>query len=173
MIPDTAVPGPGMPASGYGNVDHLAANYIRVFPTGLSGGLRGAFMLDEDATWTLLVLLIGDQVAVVRASDASRVEIPNVQRYEQVVFVPIVTSLEGKRFRYSYTISVDEGITRASDPVGDLNLDGRVNFTDFVGFAGGFGKEPNAEGYNPRADLNGDGEINFQDFVIFARHFGE
>ena len=173
VIPDTAVPGPGMPDSGYGNVDRLAANYIRVFSKGLSGGLRGAFMLDEDATWTLLVLLVGDQVAVVRASDASRVEIPDVQRYEQVVFVPIVTSLEGKRFRYSYTISVDEGITRASDPVGDVNLDGRVNFADFVGFAGGFGKKPDEEGYDPRADLNGDGEINFQDFVIFAGHFGE
>ncbi len=170
---DTAVPGPGMPASGYGNVDHLAANYIRVFPKGLSGGLRGAFMLDRDATWTLLVLLISDRVEVVRASDASRVEIPDVQRYEQVVFVPIVTSLEGKRFRYSYTISVDEGITRASDPVGDLNFDGRVNFADFVSFAGGFGKKPDAEGYHQRADLNGDGEIDFQDFVIFARHFCE
>jgi hypothetical protein len=85
----------------------------------------------------------------------------------------MVISLEGERFRYDYTLSLDESITRASDPVGDINVDGGVNFADFVTFAMGFGRNPAAEGYNQRADLDADGEIDFQDFIIFAQHFGE
>ena len=106
-------------------------------------------------------------------SDPSRIEIPDVALYQEIVYVPVVTSLEGVRFTYSYTLSVDESIQSASDPVGDINADGGVNFADFVLFAGTFGKSPSEEGYSQRSDLNGNGEINFQDFVIFAKRFGE
>ncbi len=170
---NTVLPGPGSPVTQSGTVDHLGAEYIRVFPSTLPGGLRAAFTLDGDATWTFLVLLIGQQVEVVWASDPSRIEIPDVKSYEEIVYVPVVTSLEGVRFDYSYTLSVDEGIQSASNPVGDMNADGGVNFADFVLFAGTFAEAPSEEGYNHRADFNGDGDINFQDFVIFARHFGE
>ena len=51
----------------------------------------------------------------------------------------------------------------------DFNSDGKVDFGDFLIFAGKYGTTPVAV----ECDLNRDGEINFDDFVIFSRSFGE
>ena len=55
----------------------------------------------------------------------------------------------------------------------DFNGDGKVDFTDFLAFAGAFGKAPGDEGYDARMDLNSSGgRIDFDDFLAFVRAFG-
>lgn len=57
--------------------------------------------------------------------------------------------------------------------VGDFNGDHRVDFSDFLLFARGYGKSKGEVGYEARFDLNGDGTVGFQDFVLFARMYGK
>ena len=165
--------GPGESRSDFGRVDYLGAAYLRVPTAGLSGGLRGTFQLDGEATWILLALLMTDGGVEVLWPGGSNVEIPNVQRYSEVVFVPMATSLSGVRLDYDYEISARSDIRRASDLVGDFNGDRLVNFGDFLTFAEGYTKKPVDAGYNQRLDLNGDGRIDLQDFLIFVSHHGE
>lgn len=169
----TASPPPGGSVLGSGRVDHLGTAYIRVPTARLSGGVRGEFTLDSKATWRLLVLLVTDWGGELLWPDETTVEIPDAGRYQEVVFIPMVVSLEDERFDYEYTISVGTEISQASDRVGDFTGDVRVNFADFIAFSGGFNQKPSAAGYNQRLDLNGDGRIDFQDFLIFVSHFGE
>ena len=60
----------------------------------------------------------------------------------------------------------------AAPPSPDFDGNGRVDFADFVLFAGAFGYREGDEKYEARYDLNGDGGIAFDDFVIFANSFG-
>ena len=55
---------------------------------------------------------------------------------------------------------------------GDFNSDGRVDFADFVTFAGVFGMESGQESYNARGDFDSNGRVDFADFVAFAGVFG-
>ena len=55
---------------------------------------------------------------------------------------------------------------------GDFNNDGRVDFADFVMFAGMFGIESGQESYNARSDFDSNGRVDFADFVMFAGVFG-
>ena len=103
----------------------------------------------------------------------AQVEIPDMSRFTEVVFVPVVTSLSGQSFTYSYTVSLNTGVRKPSHPVGDFDGNGTVSFADFLAFVGGYGKTPEAEGYSAHLDVNGDGLISFQDFLIFASHYGE
>ncbi len=58
--------------------------------------------------------------------------------------------------------------TGASRELADFTGDGKVDFSDFIKFAGEFG------GTNPRYDLDGSGgKIDFADFLAFARAFGK
>lgn len=159
--------------SNFGRMDHLGMAYIRVPTSGLSGGLQGSFVFDIDATWLLLVLLISDGVIEILWPENNLVKIPNLHLYNEVVFVPLITSLYGQRLEYNYEISVSPEIQIASDLVGDFNSDMRVNFGDFLTFAEGYIKNPGDIGYNQHLDLNGDGRINLQDFLIFVSHHGE
>ena len=129
--------------------------------------------LDPDAAWELTALLhTPDRVEVVRASDPSRITIRDVEPYDEVVLIPVVTSLEDRWHRLDYTVVLDPGVAEDSDPIGDFDQDGQVSFSDFLFFAGGYGAKPASPSYQRQRDLNGDGEINFSDFLIFARHFG-
>ena len=171
---ETALPGPGAPVTDSGRMDHLGASYVRVQTAALTGGLRCAFTLSTSTEWQVLVLLIsGEQVEVVWAADPARIEVANVKRYDEVVFIPMVLALTGQRFSYSYTLTLDSGIAKSTDLVGDLDANQMVNFNDFVTFAQGFVRKPVDSEYDQRLDFNADGEVNFSDFVIFARHFGE
>jgi ABC-type transport system substrate-binding protein len=67
----------------------------------------------------------------------------------------------------------------AIDP--DVNRDGAVNISDFVGLMSHLGDDIsvswnlnlNAQGANsPRADINNDGKVNIADFVIFVKFNG-
>ncbi len=60
----------------------------------------------------------------------------------------------------------------ASAPSPDFDGNGRVDFADFVLFAGAFGYREGQAPYEAKYDLNGGGGIAFDDFVIFANSFG-
>ncbi|MBK34161.1 MAG: hypothetical protein CME26_01365 [Gemmatimonadetes bacterium] len=49
----------------------------------------------------------------------------------------------------------------------DFTGDGKVDFSDFLSFARGFGQE------DPAYDVDGDGQTGFSDFVSFARGYGK
>ena len=55
---------------------------------------------------------------------------------------------------------------------GDFDGDRSVDFSDFVIFASGFGKQQGHTGFDARLDLDGDRIVGFGDFVIFAKAFG-
>ena len=55
---------------------------------------------------------------------------------------------------------------------GDFDGNGKVEFTDFVIFARGYGKSSGQEGFVAKLDLNNNGRIDFADFVEFARAYG-
>ena len=99
--------------------------------------------------------------------------IPEVSRYEEVVFILMVTDLSGTRLSYDYRISAGPSIQKASDLLGDFNGDMQVNFSDFLAFSSGFAKSHLDLAYDQRLDLNADGPVNFLDFLIFVAHFGE
>ncbi len=171
---ETALPGAGKPVTDSGRMDHLGACYVRVQTAAYTGGLRCALTLSTSTEWQVLALLLsGDQVEVVWPTDPTRIELANVSRYDEVVFIPMVLALDGARFSYSYTLTQDSSIQRSTDLVGDFDGNQKVNFNDFVTFAEGFGTDPEDAKHDQRIDLNADGRINFSDFVIFARHFGE
>ena len=51
---------------------------------------------------------------------------------------------------------------------GDADLDGDVDFSDFLALAANFGKE----GGWASGDFDGDGLVTFSDFTILAEQFG-
>ena len=75
--------------------------------------------------------------------------------------------------RYHVTSGAIERST-PRDPTleGDFNGDRSVDFSDFVVFARGFGRQRGQAGFDARLDLDGDGAVGFGDFVVFAKAFG-
>jgi autotransporter-associated beta strand protein len=57
--------------------------------------------------------------------------------------------------------------------LGDLNLDGVVNSSDFVLFANSFGQSGASAAAWDHGDLNYDGNVNSADFILFADNFGQ
>ncbi|MBT3602893.1 MAG: hypothetical protein HOE48_16060 [Candidatus Latescibacteria bacterium] len=55
----------------------------------------------------------------------------------------------------------------------DFDGSGRVDFPDFLIFAGGFGKSTGDEGFDARLDISGNGSVDFPDFLVFAQSFGK
>ncbi|MGA1200028.1 MAG: hypothetical protein ACO36I_26320, partial [Candidatus Latescibacterota bacterium] len=55
----------------------------------------------------------------------------------------------------------------------DFDGSGRVDFPDFLIFAGGFGKSTSDVGFDARLDFSGNGTIDFPDFLVFAQSFGK
>ena len=161
----------GGTVSGSETLDHLGTTYVRVATSNLAGGLQGSFTLDADGQWTLLAVLVSQSRVELLWPRGTTIAIPSANRFDEVVFVVMETSLSGTRRRVDYVLST--GASTATDLVGDINGDGTVSFPDFLSFAGGFGKAYTSEAYNVKLDLNGDGPIDFQDFLIFVSHFGE
>jgi YVTN family beta-propeller protein len=54
----------------------------------------------------------------------------------------------------------------------DFDGSGRVDFPDFLIFAGGFGKSTSDIGFDARLDFSGNGTVDFPDFLVFAQAFG-
>ena len=55
----------------------------------------------------------------------------------------------------------------------DFDDDGQVTFSDFLLFAGAFGKQQDETGYASPFDLSPNGVVDFNDFLIFAEGFGK
>ena len=76
---------------------------------------------------------------------------------------------------HDYTIDqqdVDFWIIKsAKTRLGDANLDGTVDFVDFLALAGSFGKVDTELRWGD-GDFNGDGMVNFIDFLALAENFG-
>jgi len=63
---------------------------------------------------------------------------------------------------------------QASEPTdSDFDGSGRVDFADFLSFAGAFGKRAGDEGFDSRFDLDASTSVDFGDFLIFASNFGK
>ncbi|MDX2147551.1 MAG: GC-type dockerin domain-anchored protein, partial [Planctomycetota bacterium] len=56
--------------------------------------------------------------------------------------------------------------TSSVDLSADFNLDGQVDFFDYLDFANAFSAE------DPSADFNGDGQVDFFDYLDFANAYG-
>jgi parallel beta-helix repeat protein len=56
--------------------------------------------------------------------------------------------------------------------LGDCDVDGDVDYEDFVVLAAAYGSTSGQPAYNPVADLNDDGHVNYSDFVVFAADYG-
>ena len=54
-------------------------------------------------------------------------------------------------------------------PLGDLNVDGRVDCNDLAIVRSSFGRRLGQGGFDPRADLNGDGIVNVIDLTVVSR----
>jgi hypothetical protein len=54
----------------------------------------------------------------------------------------------------------------------DFDGDGAVGFSDFLAFAGAFGKTSDDADFDARFDLDGDDSVGFSDFIAFASAFG-
>lgn len=68
---------------------------------------------------------------------------------------------------------IDLAELRDPEPIcADFDGDGRVGFSDFLLFAGKFGKREGQEGFDPAFDLDDDGRVGFSDFLTFAKAFG-
>ena len=52
---------------------------------------------------------------------------------------------------------------------GDINLDGKVDFSDFILMGNHFGTITSRW---DQGDLNYDGKVDFQDFIIFSNNMG-
>lgn len=158
--------------SGSARVSYLGATYIPVRTSNLSGGLRAAFTLATGGEWKLMVMLLSAGKVELLWPASTTVVIPNVNRFQEVVFVPMVTSLSGTQLLASYALSSGTAHATATDLVADFSGDGRVDFADFIAFAEGFGRSHTDAKYNARLDLNGDGPVDFTDFLMFVSHFG-
>ena len=55
----------------------------------------------------------------------------------------------------------------------DFDGSGRVDFSDFLAFAGAFGKSTGQEGFDTKFDLDNSTVIDFGDFLVFAGNFGK
>ena len=163
--------GTGGSFEGSETVDHLGTTYLRVATSNIAGGLRGVFALDDQGQWTLQVMLISPSGVELLYPRGTTVVIPKANRFDEVVFIVMETSLSGERRRVNYTLST--GGSMATDLVGDVDGDGRVAFSDFLKFADGFKLLHTDNKYDPKLDFNGDGPIDFRDFLIFVSHFGE
>jgi|GEM_PF-2563722 len=64
---------------------------------------------------------------------------------------------------------LDELLEALSLPLGDIDGNGEVGFTDFLVLSESFGKP---RGEYTQGDLDGDGRVDFPDFLILAENFG-
>ncbi|MDE2890627.1 MAG: hypothetical protein OXR72_20700, partial [Gemmatimonadota bacterium] len=56
--------------------------------------------------------------------------------------------------------------------LGDFDGNNKVNFSDFILFAAGFGARSGDAEFNATLDLDESGAIDFSDFILFASQFG-
>jgi hypothetical protein len=58
-------------------------------------------------------------------------------------------------------------------PLGDVNLDGEVNYKDLAIIVSRYGAALTDPEYTPYADLNDDFNIDYKDLAVVTSHYGE
>ena len=69
---------------------------------------EGTFSLDDRGQWSLLVMMISPSGVELLYPRGTTVVIPKANRFDEVVFIVMETSLSGERRRVNYTLSTAE-----------------------------------------------------------------
>lgn len=112
---------------------------------------------------------LGD--ATIAAGDSLEIQIA-FRPLEETTFTGLLTLLTDTA-PDPVTVSLTAIGGTSAGLVGDINGDNAVDFTDFLSFAGAFGKSTGDTGFLLLADLDGSGTIDFTDFLTFASQFGK
>ena len=157
-----------------GQMDHLAADYIRFVPPSFEpGGLSVNLTLDTRAKWKAFALLVGSGGFEIMEETGREFRIPMWNQYKEIVIIPVCLTQTGSGYTYQARAEVRGDILKPASAIGDFIRNGIVDFDDFFLFVNGFGKTAADSGFDVIFDLNGDGAIDLDDFFIFADHFGE
>lgn len=74
-------------------------------------------------------------------------------------------------FGISITCTTQNG-TFKNTFISDIDIDGEVEYDDFIVLAGAYGSHEGMPAYDERADFNCDGYVNYDDFIILAGEYG-
>lgn len=141
-------------------------NYVRPFDVSSSSvsenlsGISGGFVSDLGVYANRLYVL--DQGSFTDPSSGG-VKVFNVNTQAQIAG-PIQVGLPPS------SIAFLQGA--AQTQASDFDASGKVDFADFLAFAGAFGKKLGESGYDTRFDLDGSGAVDFADFLQFVSAFG-
>jgi hypothetical protein len=58
-------------------------------------------------------------------------------------------------------------------PLGDINIDYKVDLTDVLIVANAFGSFPDHPNWDPNADINIDNKVDLTDYLIVAINYGQ
>lgn len=92
------------------------------------------------------------------------------------MYAAIASNETDSRFDLNQDSTVDQAdvellVTRdLATNFGDLNLDGRVSFADFLTLSQNFGKQ---DANYSDGDVDGNGEVGFSDFLLLSESFGK
>ena len=120
-------------------------------------GLRVVLMTDGDS---------GPAAASFPAVADSSLHVNTFGPYKRALAV-IGTS--GTSEDYAFAVTELDG---RSSGASDFDRSGKVDFQDFLAFAGQYGRRAGSSGFHPTFDLDGDRRVGFTDFLIFAGNFG-
>lgn len=144
----------------------------------LDGGLIPGFTGLIDSEDAGMVQVGGGSISGTADSASGRLGtvtfrvLPGFSGETAVTLLGGVVSTEGSQTDVTSSTTV----AMVGEPVeksADFSGDGRVDFSDFLVFAGGFGKSAGQAGYDARLDLSGNGKVDFEDFLLFAAEFGK
>ncbi len=113
--------------------------------------------------------VFGDQLYVLDRGSFSDPSSGGVKVYDvntdQLVAGPINTGLPPSTIAFVGNVGAESSLQ------GDFTGDGVVDFSDFLAFAGAFGKAASNSDFDAKFDLNGNGAVDFSDFLIFVSAF--
>lgn len=161
--------GPGQVSGG---LDHLAAAYVVIPGTSRNRDLSITVTYSEPNAWaTTIVSRQTDGVVVTHGADGG-FRVRTTPDVEETILVLTTTATDGSGYAYQ----VDINTTQSALPVllpGDFDGNGVVGFSDFILFAGAYGRKPASGTTASATDMNDNGVVDFTDFLAFSRRFGD
>jgi hypothetical protein len=79
---------------------------------------------------------------------------------------------QGRTLNYDVRLNDKDGVNVEKSVIGDVNLDGIVDYKDLAMLAASYGRMENELEFNANADLNKDGVIDYRDLAILAANYG-